>query len=144
VNTEDLLDATPTEVSSGAASDTSIVTPLPDAESITTAPSLFGDDGPASTPQLDAAADFFSSMGISRSTIEAVPGCPAHQLWYRLVGGRHNRLLPRTLSKAILPTSVGDFEGAVSLCLSVERFADAILLAVKGGPDSGLLARSPR
>ncbi len=42
-NAEDLLDATPSEVSAGAASDTSIVTPLPDAESITTAPSLFGD-----------------------------------------------------------------------------------------------------
>jgi len=76
VNTEDLLDATPTEVSAGAASDTSIVTSLPDAESITTAPSLFGDDGPAGTPQLDAAADFFSCMGISRSTNEAVPVVP--------------------------------------------------------------------
>jgi hypothetical protein len=31
VNADDLLDATPTEVSAGAASDTSIVTPLPDA-----------------------------------------------------------------------------------------------------------------
>ncbi|KIO15285.1 hypothetical protein M407DRAFT_62108, partial [Tulasnella calospora MUT 4182] len=30
---------------------------------------------------------------------------------------------------------LGDFESAVSLCLSVERYADAILLAVKGGPE---------
>ena len=31
---------------------------------------------------------------------------------------------------------LGDFGSAVSLCLSTEQYADAILLAVKGGPES--------
>lgn len=35
---------------------------------------------------------------------------------------------------------LGDFESAVSLCLSVERYADAILLAVQGGEE--LMART--
>ncbi len=30
---------------------------------------------------------------------------------------------------------LGDFESAVALCLSAERYADAILLAVKGSPE---------
>ena len=37
---------------------------------------------------------------------------------------------------------LGDFESAVSLCLSSNRFADAILLAVKGG--SELLQRTQK
>ena len=162
-NAEDLLDATPSEVSAGAASDTSIVTPLPDAESITTAPSLFGDDGPAGTPQLDAAADFFSTMGIGQSTNEAVPVVPHTNYGIdssvaATIGSRPSSaasdilksntfyIYPadesetdRLVTKALV---VGDFESAVSLCLSVERFADAILLAVKGGPK--LLARTQK
>ena len=35
---------------------------------------------------------------------------------------------------------LGDFESAVSLCLSSERYADALLLSIRGGPD--LLART--
>src|SRR6201999_1409367 len=35
-----------------------------------------------------------------------------------------------------------DFESAVSLCLTAERFADAILLAVRGGSD--LLQRTQK
>jgi protein transport protein SEC31 len=160
---EDLLDATPSEVSAGAASDTSIVTPLPDAESITTAPSLFGDDGPAGTPQLDAAADFFSTMGLNQSTSQAVPVVPHTN--YAIdssvaatIGSRPSSAASDTLkcnnfyiypedesetdrlvTKALV---VGDFESAVSLCLSMGRFADAILLAVKGGPE--LLARTQK
>jgi protein transport protein SEC31 len=162
-NAEDLLDATPSEVSAGAASDTSIVTPLPDAESITTAPSLFGDDGPAGTPQLDAAADFFSTMGISQSTNEAVPVVPHTNYGIdssvaATIGSRPSSAASDTLKNNnfyIYPADesetdrlvtkalvVGDFESAVSLCLSVERFADAILLAVKGGPK--LLARTQK
>ncbi|PWN18074.1 hypothetical protein BCV69DRAFT_301531 [Microstroma glucosiphilum] len=37
---------------------------------------------------------------------------------------------------------LGDFESAVSLCVSTDRFADALLLAVRGGPD--LLARTQK
>jgi len=162
-NAEDLLDATPSEVSAGAASDTSIVTPLPDAESITTAPSLFGDDGPAGTPQLDAAADFFSTMGISQSTNEAVQVVPHTNYGIdssvaATIGSRPSSAASDTLKNNtfhIYPADesetdrlvtkalvVGDFESAVSLCLSVERFADAILLAVKGGPE--LLTRTQK
>jgi protein transport protein SEC31 len=162
-NAEDLLDTTPSEVSAGAASDTSIVTPLPDAESITTAPSLFGDDGPAGTPQLDAAADFFSTMGISQSTNQAVPVVPHTNYGIdssvaATIGSRPSSAASDTLKSNtfhIYPADesetdclvtkalvVGDFESAVSLCLSVERFADAILLAVKGGPE--LLARTQK
>ncbi|KAI0297383.1 hypothetical protein BC826DRAFT_1103471 [Russula brevipes] len=160
---EDLLDATPSEVSAGAASDASIVTPLPDAESTTTAPSLFGDDGPAGAPQLDAAADFFSTMGISQSTNQAVPVVPHTNYGIdssvaATIGSRPSSAASDTLrsntfhiypadesetdrlvTKALV---VGDFESAVSLCLSVERFADAILLAVKGGPE--LLTRTQK
>ena len=162
-NAEDLLDATPSEVSAGAASDTSIVTPLPDAESTTTAPSLFGDDGLAGVPQLDAAADFFSTMGIGQSTNEAVPVVPHTNYGIdssvaATIGSRPSSAASDTLKNNtfhIYPADesetdrlvtkalvVGDFESAVSLCLSVERFADAILLAVKGGPD--LLARTQK
>jgi len=162
-NAEDLLDATPSEVSAGAASDTSIVTPLPDAESITTAPSLFGDDGPAGTPQLDAAADFFSTMGISQSTNEAVQVVPHTNYGIdssvaATIGSRPSSAAsdtPKSNTFHIYPADesetdrlvtkalvVGDFDSAVSLCLSVERFADAILLAVKGGPE--LLARTQK
>ena len=37
---------------------------------------------------------------------------------------------------------LGDFDSAVALCLSSDRFADAILLAVRGGPE--LLQRTQR
>ena len=38
----------------------------------------------------------------------------------------------RLVTKALV---LGDFGSAVSLCLSAERYADAVLLAVKGGPE---------
>lgn len=160
---EDLLDATPSEVSAGAASDTSVVAPLPDAESTTTAPSLFGDDGPAGTPQLDAAADFFTTMGLNQSTNQAVPVVPHTNYGIdssvaATIGSRPSSAASDTLKSNtfhIYPADesetdrlvtkalvVGDFDSAVSLCLSVERFADAILLAVKGGPE--LLARTQK
>lgn len=162
-NVEDLLDATPSEVSAGAASDTSVVVPLPDAESTTTAPSLFGDDGPAGTPQLDAAADFFSTMGLGQSTNQTIQVVPHTNYGIdssvaATIGSRPSsaasdalksnnfHIYPadesetdRLVTKALV---VGDFESAVSLCLSMGRFADAILLAVKGGPE--LLARTQK
>jgi protein transport protein SEC31 len=160
---EDLLDATPSEVSAGAASDASNVTPLPDAESTTTAPSLFGDDGPAGTPQLGSAADFFSNIGLNQSANEDAPVVPHTNYGVdssvaATVGSRPSSAASDTLKShtfCIYPADesetdrlvtkalvVGDFESAVSLCLSVERFADAILLAVKGGPE--LLGRAQR
>ena len=40
--------------------------------------------------------------------------------------------MDRLVTKALV---LGDFGFAVTLCLSAERYADAILLAVKGGPE---------
>lgn len=160
---DDLLDATPSEVSAGAASDASNVTPLPDAESTTTAPSLFGDDGPPGTPQLGSAADFFSTIGLNQSSNDGAPVVPHTNYGVdssvaATIGSRPSSAASDTLKSQtfhIYPADesetdrlvtkalvVGDFESAVSLCLSVERFADAILLAVKGGPE--LLGRAQK
>ncbi|PSR74443.1 hypothetical protein PHLCEN_2v9855 [Hermanssonia centrifuga] len=151
-------ETTPSEVSGSAASDT---THLADGESTTTAPSLFGDEI-AGTPQADAAADFFGSIGTSRSD-EPQMRIPHHN--YPLdssvaatIGSRPSsaasdtlknntfRIYPndesetdRLVTKALV---LGDFESAVSLCLSSDRFADAILLAVRGGPE--LLQRTQK
>lgn len=151
-------ETTPSEVSASATSDT---TRLADGESTTTAPSLFGDEV-AGTPQMDAAADFFGSIGVARSD-DTQPEIPHHN--YPLdssvaatIGSRPSsvtseslknntfRIYPndesetdRLVTKALV---LGDFESAVSLCLSTERFADAILLAVRGGPE--LLQRTQK
>lgn len=45
----------------------------------------------------------------------------------------------KLITRAIV---LGDFESAVSLCVSMDRFADALLLAVRGGTD--LLARTQK
>lgn len=151
-------ETTPSEVSAGATSDT---THLPDGESTTTAPSLFGDEI-AGTPQMDAAADFFGSIGTSRED-DAQMQVPHHN--YALdssvaatVGSRPSSVASDTLRNntfKIYPSDesdtdrlvtkalvLGDFDSAVSLCLSAERFADAILLAVRGGPE--LLQRTQK
>ncbi len=152
-------EATPSEFS---ASETS-TTRQADGESTTTAPSLFGDDNLIGTPQGDAAADFFGSIGTARSTEDDNIRVPHHN--YPLdssvaatIGSRPSSVTSETLKDntfRIYPTDesdtdrlvtkalvLGDFESAVSLCLSADRFADAILLAVKGGPE--LLARTQK
>lgn len=45
----------------------------------------------------------------------------------------------KLITRAIV---LGDFESAVSLCVSTDRFADALLLAVRGGPE--LLVRTQK
>ncbi|KAI0052035.1 hypothetical protein FA95DRAFT_1554003 [Auriscalpium vulgare] len=156
------LEATPSEVSASAASDNTN-TPLADGESTTTAPSLFGDENAAGTPQLDAAADFFSTMGLGSqnaedvqvvphtnygldSSVAATIGSGPSSVASESIKSNTFRIYPpdesetdRLVTKAVV---VGDFESAVSLCLSSDRFADAILLAVKGGPE--LLARTQK
>ncbi|TFY55456.1 hypothetical protein EVG20_g9311, partial [Dentipellis fragilis] len=156
-----VIENTPSEVSGSAASDTTNLTPLADGESTTTAPSLFGDDNVAGTPQMDAAADFFSTMGISQSGAEQVVPHTNYGLDSSVaatIGSGPSSVASETLKNntfRIYPADesetdalvtkalvVGDFESAVTLCLSSERFADAILLAVKGGPE--LLARTQK
>jgi protein transport protein SEC31 len=123
-------EATPSEVS--ATTDAS-GTQHADGESTTTAPSLFGDDAPA-TPQTDAASDFFSSMGIARGGADQmdVPHTdyPADSSVAATIASRPSsamsehkaatfRIYPqdesetdRLVTKALV---LGDFESAVSL-----------------------------
>ncbi|EJD54689.1 hypothetical protein AURDEDRAFT_110220 [Auricularia subglabra TFB-10046 SS5] len=132
----------------------------PPTESTTTEMSLFGDE--VANDQ-DANADFFSSMGGLRSAIPdhvrvphyslagdssaaATIGSGPPSVVSEAVKSNTFRIYPsdeseldRLLTKSLV---LGDFESAVSLCLAVDRYADAILLAAKGGPD--LLARTQK
>ncbi|KAG8985457.1 protein transport protein S31 [Tulasnella sp. JGI-2019a] len=156
--TDGNIEATPSEMSAGATSD---VTKGPDVDSTATEPSLFGDDIAIGTPQGDANADFFASIGTVRSALPEhvlVPhhSYPADSSVAATIGSRPSSAASDTLKTTtfkIYPNEeseidrlltkslvLGDFESAVSLCLSVERYADAILLAVKGG--SELLQRT--
>lgn len=136
----------------------------------TTEPSLFGgehDDGGLAlgTPQTDAgaAADFFSSMATVRGAIPAhmdVPHSmvPKDSSVAATIGSRASSVVSdnmksntfkiypvdesevdRLITRALV---LGDFESAVTLSLSADRFADALILAVRGGPD--LLAKTQK
>ncbi|EGO03497.1 hypothetical protein SERLA73DRAFT_165175 [Serpula lacrymans var. lacrymans S7.3] len=155
---------TPSELSASAASDGTSGTQLADGESTTTAPSLFGDDNAIGTPQMDGDADFFSTMGIPSQTgneqevvvphhnygldssVAATVGSGPSSVTSDNLKSNNFRIYPsdesetdRLITKALV---LGDFESAVSLCLSSDRFADAILLAIKGGQD--LLQRTQK
>ncbi|KAK0467632.1 hypothetical protein IW261DRAFT_1573805 [Armillaria novae-zelandiae] len=146
------VEKTPSEVSADA---TSEGTRLADMESTTTAPSLFGDDGPG-LPQRDVeGADFFSSIGLSGesvppidvphtnygidSSVAATIGSGPSSVTSETSKSNTFKIYPadesetdRLFTKALV---LGDFESAVSLCLSSDRFADAILLAARGGSE---------
>ena len=162
VEDDDTLDATgsgaegaPSEVSASVASDATSAMRLVDSESTTTAPSLFGED-PIGTPQTDAGADFFTTMGLTNLSNDAHIQVPHTNYGIdssvaATIGSRPSSVASDTLKNTtfhIYPNDesetdqlvtkslvLGDFESAVSLCLSTERYADAILLAVKGGPE---------
>ncbi|KAH8116202.1 hypothetical protein DFH11DRAFT_1267837 [Phellopilus nigrolimitatus] len=68
VEQEQEYERTLSKQGTSVASDHTDVTKAVDGESTTTAPFLFGDDF-GGTPQLDAEADFFSTMGTTRNTI---------------------------------------------------------------------------
>jgi len=162
VDDDDTLDAAgsgiegpPSEVSASVASDATSAMRLVDSESTTTAPSLFGEDN-VGTPQTDAGADFFTTMGLTNlsneahirvphtnygidSSVAATVGSRPSSVASDTLKNNTFRICPndesetdRLVTKALV---LGDFESAVSLCLSTERYADAILLAVKGGPE---------
>ena len=162
VEDDDTLDAAgsgiegpPSEVSASVASDATSAMRLVDSESTTTAPSLFGEDN-IGTPQTDAGADFFTTMGLTNlsneahirvphtnygidSSVAATVGSRPSSVASDTLKNNTFRICPndesetdRLVTKALV---LGDFESAVSLCLSTERYADAILLAVKGGPE---------
>ncbi|KZV82092.1 WD40 repeat-like protein [Exidia glandulosa HHB12029] len=129
-------------------------------ESTATELSLFGDEV---ANEQDANADFFSSMGGLRNAIPDHVRIPH----YSLTGDSSAAATigsgpPSVVSEAVKQTTfkfypsdeseldrlltkslvLGDFESAVALCLAVDRYADAILLAAKGGPD--LLQRTQK
>ncbi len=116
---------------------------------------VFEEDTPG-TPAA-AAADFFSSMGTGNlrnpqldhvvpykgdgvaSSAVATIGSQASSFRSEAVkGGDTFRIYPpcesevdRLITQSLV---VGDFTSAVNLCLASERFADALILAVRGGP----------
>lgn len=153
-------EATPSEVS--ATTDTTKKTAVTEAETEVT--ELFGgSDGGIGTPQIDAGAgaDFFSSMSSNRtaipdrmmvphqehakdSSVAATIGSQASSVISDNLKSNTFKIYPadesevdRLITRALV---VGDFESAVTLSLSADRFADALVLAVRGGPD--LLART--
>jgi protein transport protein SEC31 len=144
------LELTPSEVSGGVTSDTASARHA-DGESATTAPSLFGDEVPGA-PQ----HDFFGTVGESLdvphasygldSSVAATIGSGPSSVTSDSSKNTGFKIYPpedsdldKLVTKAIV---LGDFESAVALCLSSNRFADAILLAVRGSPD--LLQRTQK
>ncbi|OCF53981.1 protein transporter SEC31 [Kwoniella mangroviensis CBS 10435] len=120
--------------------------------------SLFDEDHAPGTPAA-AAADFFSSMasGTLRnpqldsiiphknnefvdSSVAATIGSRASSVRDEIITKENTfQIYPEgesDIDKLITQALVmGDFKSAVDLCLASERFADALLLAVRGGPD---------
>jgi protein transport protein SEC31 len=145
---ENDLKSSPSEVSLS----TSDTTKRTEATEVTEQ-SLFGDDPPNA-----AGTDFFSSMasgntplrnplidGIvphkqgAASSVAATVGSRASSVRSETIKDNVFRIYPsgesdvdRLVTQALV---LGDFKSAVDLCLASERFADALLLAVRGGPD---------
>lgn len=118
--------------------------------------SLFSDDAPG-TPG-GSAADFFSSMaagtlrnprlddivphkpqGAESSVGATMGGSRASSVRSEVIKDNTFHIYPAgesEVDKLITQALVlGDFASAVELCLASERFADALLLAVRGGPE---------
>ncbi|CAH7678466.1 hypothetical protein BY996DRAFT_4633921 [Phakopsora pachyrhizi] len=146
------VDAASSEVSVSAISEGN---KLAEAESEITEPSLFGDDNANTGGQAAASLDFYSSMrngrpaglpdhvfsgiGGASSSVGATVGSRTSSVASESIRVNTFQIYPkdeskgdRLITKALV---LGDFESAVSLCISTQRFADAILLGVKGGPE---------
>jgi len=145
---ESEMKGTPSEVSL-----TSDTTKRTEATEVTEQ-SLFDDEAPAA----GGGADFFSSMasgttplrnplidGIvphkqgAASSVAATVGSRASSVRSETIKDNNFRIYPsgesdvdRLVTQALVH---GDFKSAVDLCLASERFADALLLAVRGGPE---------
>ncbi|KAF8828347.1 hypothetical protein HHX47_DHR4000810 [Lentinula edodes] len=142
------FEKTPSEVSASAASD---ATRQAETESTTTAPSLFGDDNGIADD-----GDFFSNIGVGGngftrqvlvphtnygvdSSVAATIGSRPSSIASEVTKSNTFKIYPADesetetlVTKALV---LGDFTSAVELCLSTNRFADALLLAVRGGPE---------
>ncbi|KAI9627655.1 hypothetical protein H4Q26_017222 [Puccinia striiformis f. sp. tritici PST-130] len=145
-------DAPPSEASVSAISDG---TKLAEAESEITEPSLFGDDNANAAGQTAASVDFYNSMRGNRpaglpdhvfsrvsaaaSSVGATVGSQTSSIASETTRNNTFQIYPseeskgdRLITRALV---VGDFESAVSLCITSERWADALLLGVRGGPE---------
>ena len=144
-------------MSGSATSDATSAARLADSESTMTV-SLFGDDNPIGMPQADAATNFSSTIDIGGtggddsqqvliphhnygldSSVAAMIGSGPSSVTSETMKSNNFRIYPTNNSEMNqLVTKVlvlGNFELAVSLCMSLDRFANAIVLAIKGGPD---------
>ena len=119
--------------------------------------SLFDDDDVPGTPG-GGSTDFFSSMAagtllrnpqldhiiphkaeVAESSVGATIGSRASSVRSEVIKDNTFHIYPsgesdvdRLITQALV---LGDFSSAVDLCLASERFADALLLAVRGGPE---------
>lgn len=137
---------------------------IADGESTTTVPSLFGDDNDApGTPQNDFFSNLTSpggtagtgesptplvphtNYGIDSSVAATIGSRPSsiasaseanttkHNTFHIYPAGTSEEAeTEKLVTKALV---LGDFESAVELCLSVGRYADAILFAARGGQE---------
>ncbi|KAJ7743820.1 hypothetical protein B0H16DRAFT_1858506 [Mycena metata] len=139
----------PSEVSAATSVSVSVTsqtaTTASESESTTTAPSLFGDENAGGEAGDGDASDFFSTVvphtnyQLDSSVAATVGSRPSSAASETPKGGAGAfNIYPasasatdRLITQALV---LGDFESAVSLCLASERYADAILLAVRGGP----------
>ncbi|GMK56909.1 hypothetical protein CspeluHIS016_0307490 [Cutaneotrichosporon spelunceum] len=120
--------------------------------------SLFaGDDRPVTPADVGGGTDFFSSMATGSlrsrqlgsivphlnqppdSSVAATVGSGPSSVRSESIKDNVFRIYPsgesetdRLITQALV---LGDFDSAVNLCLASERFADALLLAVRGGPE---------
>ncbi|KAJ7139389.1 hypothetical protein C8R44DRAFT_693828 [Mycena epipterygia] len=138
----------PSEVSAATSVSVSVTsqtaTTASESESTTTAPSLFGDENAGGDAAEADASDFFSTVvphtnyQLDSSVAATVGSRPSSAASETTKGAGAFNIYPasasptdRLITQALV---LGDFESAVSLCLASSRFADAILLAVRGGP----------
>ena len=143
------LEGTPSEVS--ATSDNTKHTETTEM----TDEGLFDDHAPGTPAATDA--DFFSSMAagslrnpqldnivphqpeVAESSVAATIGSRASSVRSEAIRDHTFQIYPpgeSDIDKLITQALVlGDFASAVELCLASERYADALLLAVRGGPE---------
>jgi protein transport protein SEC31 len=134
-------------------------------ESTTAGPSLYGEDDGPSTPPPGAGTNFFSAVGVAQddggshavhkiphtnygldSSAAATIGSGPSSVTSETLKSNSSRIYPtdesktdRLVMKALV---LGDSESVFSLCLSSDRYADAILLVARGGED--LLRRTQK
>ncbi|KAF9235609.1 hypothetical protein BU15DRAFT_89522 [Melanogaster broomeanus] len=112
-----------------------------DGESTTTAPSLFGDDAativvPHTNYGIDSSVA--ATIGSGPSSVASASEISSTKNTFKIYPSEESEM-DKLVTRALV---LGDFSSAVELCLSAERYADALLLAIKGGDE--LLQRTQK